>query len=62
MVMQAISRRNCPPVPPLQVSDFGLSIKMDVAETHISGLHQGTLTHMAPEVIEAGLQSKKADV
>ena len=45
-----------------QVSDFGLSIKLDTSETHMSGVYQGTVTHMAPEVIETGFQSKAADM
>jgi hypothetical protein len=31
-----------------QVGDFGLSIKMDRHETHISHVFQGTMSHMAP--------------
>lgn len=31
-----------------KVGDFGLSLKMDVNETHISQVFQGTLSHMAP--------------
>lgn len=31
-----------------KVGDFGLSLKMDVHETHISQVFQGTLSHMAP--------------
>ncbi|GAX80811.1 hypothetical protein CEUSTIGMA_g8247.t1 [Chlamydomonas eustigma] len=45
-----------------KVSDFGLSVKMDLAMTHISDLSIGTLTHMAPEVILNGHQSKASDV
>ena len=45
-----------------KVSDFGLSVKMDLAETHISKMYQGTMTHMAPEVIQEGCQSKAGDV
>lgn len=33
-----------------KVADFGLSLKMDHMETHISAVYQGTMTHMAPEV------------
>jgi hypothetical protein len=32
----------------VQVGDFGLSLKMDHTDTHISSVYQGTLTHMAP--------------
>ena len=45
-----------------QISDFGLAVKMNLNETHISGAHDGTLTHMAPEVLLEGKQSKAADV
>ncbi|GAX73536.1 hypothetical protein CEUSTIGMA_g987.t1 [Chlamydomonas eustigma] len=45
-----------------KVSDFGLSFKMDQAETHVSSMFQGTQTHMAPEVMESGCLSKAADV
>ncbi|GIL92905.1 hypothetical protein Vretifemale_20388 [Volvox reticuliferus] len=32
-----------------KVADFGLAVKMDTVEqTHMSGMYQGTLTHMAP--------------
>ena len=31
-----------------KVGDFGLSLKMDHTETHISHVYQGTMTHMAP--------------
>ena len=46
----------------LQISDFGLSIKMSNAETHVNGSRQGTLSHMAPEVMLHGRQSKASDV
>ena len=46
-----------------KISDFGLSItKMDSAETHVSGLYQGTLTHMSPETLTTGQQSNAGDV
>lgn len=46
-----------------KVCDFGLSInKMSNNETHVSGHIQGTLTHMAPEIITSGKQSNAADV
>ena len=31
-----------------KVGDFGLSLKIDHMETHISQVYQGTMTHMAP--------------
>lgn len=34
-----------PPLPPpSQVADFGLAVRMNHLETHVSGLFQGTLT------------------
>ena len=45
-----------------KVADFGLSVQMNQTETHVSGLYQGTLTHMAPEVLLNGAQSNAADV
>jgi hypothetical protein len=29
-----------------KVSDFGLSMRIDPSETHVSNFYQGTLTHM----------------
>ncbi|GLI65582.1 hypothetical protein VaNZ11_009155 [Volvox africanus] len=46
-----------------KVADFGLAVKMDTMEqTHMSGMYQGTLTHMAPELLLHGRMSKAADV
>lgn len=45
-----------------KVSDFGLSLKMDSQETHISEMYQGTMAYMAPEVLLHGHQSKAADM
>ncbi|GFR47096.1 hypothetical protein Agub_g8666 [Astrephomene gubernaculifera] len=46
-----------------KVADFGLAVKMDTVEqTHMSGMYQGTLTHMAPELLLQGRMSKAADV
>ncbi|KAF5833115.1 hypothetical protein DUNSADRAFT_10665 [Dunaliella salina] len=45
-----------------KVSDFGLSVCMENMETHVSSLFQGTLTHMAPEVMLKGTCSKASDV
>ncbi|GIL91710.1 hypothetical protein Vretimale_14832 [Volvox reticuliferus] len=45
-----------------KVADFGLAIKMDHRKTHVSATFQGTLTHMAPEVLLHGQMSKAADV
>jgi serine/threonine protein kinase len=35
---------------------------MDHLETHVSNLFQGTMTHMAPEIMLDGRVSKAADV
>uniref|UniRef100_A0A061RD42 Kinase-like protein n=1 Tax=Tetraselmis sp. GSL018 TaxID=582737 RepID=A0A061RD42_9CHLO len=45
-----------------KVADFGLSVHMSHEQTHISGVHAGTLTHMAPEILMCGRISKSADV
>ena len=45
-----------------KVSDFGLSHKMDNQATHVSAAYQGTITHMAPECLLYGHQSKASDV
>lgn len=34
-----------------QVADFGLSVLLDNQQTHLSNVHSGTITHMAPELI-----------
>ncbi|KAG1669861.1 hypothetical protein FOA52_012449 [Chlamydomonas sp. UWO 241] len=45
-----------------KLSDFGLSFQLDTAETHASNRFAGTLSHMSPEVMTTGKQSKAADV
>ncbi|GFR51737.1 hypothetical protein Agub_g14113, partial [Astrephomene gubernaculifera] len=45
-----------------KVADFGLSMRMDPHETHVSNVYQGTITHMAPEVLLHGKVSKMSDV
>jgi serine/threonine protein kinase len=45
-----------------KLADFGLSVKLDGQETHVSSLYQGTPSHMAPEVFLSGRQSKASDV
>ncbi|EFJ44676.1 hypothetical protein VOLCADRAFT_95120 [Volvox carteri f. nagariensis] len=46
-----------------KVADFGLAVKIDTVEqTHMSGMYQGTLTHMAPELLLHGRMSKAGDV
>ncbi|KAG1675607.1 hypothetical protein FOA52_014195, partial [Chlamydomonas sp. UWO 241] len=45
-----------------KIADFGLAMSLDHNQTHVSGAYQGTMTHMAPEVLLEGKQSKAADV
>ncbi|KAG2500502.1 hypothetical protein HYH03_001280 [Edaphochlamys debaryana] len=45
-----------------KVADFGLSLRIDPTETHVSNVYQGTITHMAPEVLLHGKVSKSSDV
>ncbi|KAF5842282.1 kinase-like domain-containing protein, partial [Dunaliella salina] len=45
-----------------KVSDFGLSVRMDHTATHVSSMFQGTITHMAPELLLKGTCSKASDV
>ncbi|KAG2426117.1 hypothetical protein HYH02_014872 [Chlamydomonas schloesseri] len=45
-----------------KVADFGLSVRLDATATHASNMFQGSLTHMAPEVMLAGHVSRAADV
>jgi serine/threonine protein kinase len=45
-----------------KVADFGLSLRMDPSDTHVSGMFQGTMTHMAPEAMLAGKLSRASDV
>ncbi|KAF8060070.1 AMSH1 [Scenedesmus sp. PABB004] len=45
-----------------KVADFGLSLTLGPADTHVSQMHMGTLTHMAPELLLHGRASKASDV
>eukprot|EP00775_Hariotina_reticulata_P001812 gene1812-2145_t len=45
-----------------KVSDFGLSLCINPDETHVSSVHAGTITHMAPELLMHGQGSKACDV
>ena len=45
-----------------KISDFGLSLSLDTGKTHVEDLYQGTTTHMAPEILLRGRQSKAGDV
>lgn len=44
-----------------KVADFGLSLKIDPLDTHISNAFQGTMTHMAPETLMHGRISRASD-
>ena len=50
------------PVAIAKVADFGLSARLTAEQTHLSNVHSGTITHMAPEIVLAGHLSKSADV
>ncbi|KAF6262437.1 kinase-like domain-containing protein [Scenedesmus sp. NREL 46B-D3] len=45
-----------------KVADFGLSLSLDPGDTHVSHMHGGTLTHMAPELLLHGRASSASDV
>ncbi|GAX78093.1 hypothetical protein CEUSTIGMA_g5535.t1 [Chlamydomonas eustigma] len=45
-----------------KISDFGLSLHIGAQATHVSKVFQGTMTHMAPEILSRGHQSKASDV
>lgn len=45
-----------------KIADFGLSLKMQGSQTHVSNVQHGTTGYMAPEVEEEGSTSKAADV
>jgi serine/threonine protein kinase len=60
VMLRSAGSEPCGVIPKL--ADFGLSVKMGGNETHVSSLVQGTPSHMAPEVLLSGLQSKASDV
>lgn len=45
-----------------KIADFGLSLKMNLDQTHVSNAELGTSFYMAREVVEKGSASKAADV
>eukprot|EP00803_Ostreobium_quekettii_P007950 evm.model.scf_1330.3 EVM.evm.TU.scf_1330.3 scf_1330:17054-27691(+) len=45
-----------------KIADFGLSLKMNSEQTHVSNVQQGEPFYMAREVMEEGSASKAADV
>ncbi|KAI8471115.1 MAG: kinase-like domain-containing protein [Monoraphidium minutum] len=44
-----------------KVADFGLSMEINPQDTHISNAFQGTITHMAPELLLSGHVSRASD-
>jgi serine/threonine protein kinase len=46
----------------MQIADFGLSMRIDPDATHVSNVYQGTMTHMAPEVMLHGKLSRQSDI
>ena len=60
-----------PPPPPApsfaagyvaKVADFGLSVRINANQTHVSGQHHGTPLYIAPEVVQHGKVSPASDV
>ncbi|KAI8468020.1 MAG: kinase-like domain-containing protein [Monoraphidium minutum] len=45
-----------------KVADFGLSLQLGDGGSHVEGVFQGTMSHMAPEVMTSGRVSKASDV
>jgi len=45
-----------------KVADFGMSMKIQGNQTHVSGVHHGTPLYIAPEILADGKASKAADV
>ncbi|GIL91280.1 hypothetical protein Vretifemale_18849, partial [Volvox reticuliferus] len=45
-----------------KVADFGLSMRLDPQETHVSNAFHGTLAYMAPETLLHGHVSRASDV
>ncbi|GLI62400.1 hypothetical protein VaNZ11_005017 [Volvox africanus] len=45
-----------------KVADFGLSMRLDPSETHVSNAFHGTLAYMAPETLLHGHVSRASDV
>ncbi len=60
VMLKSTGSEACGVIPKL--ADFGLSVQLSSSETHVSSLCQGTLSHMAPEVLLSGRQSKASDV
>ena len=48
--------------PVAKVADFGLSIKLEEDQTHVSGVTSGTITHMSPELLQHNINSTASDV
>ncbi|KAF6255314.1 kinase-like domain-containing protein [Scenedesmus sp. NREL 46B-D3] len=45
-----------------KVADLGLACVLEEQDTHISGVHRGTLSHMSPELLLHGRASRASDV
>jgi serine/threonine protein kinase len=60
VLLRSANIEPCGVIPKL--ADFGLSVQLSRSETHVSSLCQGTPTHMAPEVLLSGRQSRASDV
>ncbi|GAX83025.1 hypothetical protein CEUSTIGMA_g10452.t1 [Chlamydomonas eustigma] len=60
VMLQSSASNTCGAV--AKIADFGMSVQMDDSETHLSQWNMGTQTHMAPELLLYGHQSKAADV
>eukprot|EP00803_Ostreobium_quekettii_P011186 evm.model.scf_3883.2 EVM.evm.TU.scf_3883.2 scf_3883:5939-9466(-) len=50
------------PLGTAKIADFGLSMKLEGVQSHVSNQRAGTPFYIAPELIHDGLLSKKADV
>jgi len=50
-ILLTSQERDEPPHIVAKVADFGLSVLLNTEQTHVSGVNQGTVTHMAPEIL-----------
>ncbi|GAX74864.1 hypothetical protein CEUSTIGMA_g2310.t1 [Chlamydomonas eustigma] len=46
----------------VKVADFGMSMRIQANQTHVSGIRNGTPLYMAPEILASSRASKSADV
>eukprot|EP00191_Tetraselmis_sp_GSL018_P003816 CAMPEP_0177598562 /NCGR_PEP_ID=MMETSP0419_2-20121207/12433_1 /TAXON_ID=582737 /ORGANISM="Tetraselmis sp., Strain GSL018" /LENGTH=965 /DNA_ID=CAMNT_0019091051 /DNA_START=562 /DNA_END=3459 /DNA_ORIENTATION=+ len=61
-ILLTSQERDEPPHIVAKVADFGLSVLLNTEQTHVSGVNQGTVTHMAPEILMSGQMTFKSDV